>query len=214
MHYYACHGCCINCNCAKSLPHSFKCDTLSLSDRINKIHANTSSQDRLQNNAIIKPFDHLSLPELIDEHQRRKIQTPSLNKQSLQTSLDMEMHGIQRMLVLLFPKPFAKLEDINLGKYEILINEPLHDISNHIKNIQQEIPHHVPKDKKSSVKEINSSFNGKEAKNAADYRKSLLLVTNWFLSNMKDHFTKNILLTLCGIQEICICQRQKDLLKS
>ena len=72
----------------------------------------------------------------------------------------------------------------------------------------------MPKDKKSSEKEINSSFNGKEAKNAADYRKSLFLVTNWFLSNMKDHFTKNILLTLCEIQEICICQRQKDLLKS
>ena len=72
----------------------------------------------------------------------------------------------------------------------------------------------MPKDKKSSEKEINSSFNGKEAKNAADYRKSLFLVTNWFLSNMKDHFTKNILLTLYEIQEICICQRQKDLLKS
>ena len=45
------------------------------------------------------------------------------------------MHGIQRMPPFLFPKPFAKLEDINLEKYEILINEPLDDISNHIKNI-------------------------------------------------------------------------------
>ena len=85
----------------------------------------------------------MSLPEIIDERQQRKIQSLSLNKQSLQTSLDMEMHGIQRMLVLLFPKPFAKLEDINLDKYEILINEPLHDISNHIKNIQQQIPYYV-----------------------------------------------------------------------
>ena len=85
----------------------------------------------------------MSLPEIIDERQQRKIQSLSLNKQSLQTSLDMEMHGIQRMPVLLFPKPFAKLADINLDKYEILINEPLHDISNHIKNIQQEIPYYV-----------------------------------------------------------------------
>ena len=77
---YACHGCCINSNCAKSLSHSCKCNTLSLSDRINKIHASTSSQHRLQNNTIIKLFDHLSLPELIDEHQQRKIQSPSLNK--------------------------------------------------------------------------------------------------------------------------------------
>ena len=76
---YACHGCCINSNCAKRLPCSFKCNTLSLSDRI-KIHASTSSPHRLQNNTIIKLFDHLSLPELIDEHQQHKIQTPSLNK--------------------------------------------------------------------------------------------------------------------------------------
>ena len=200
---YACHGCCINSNCAKSLPHSFKCNTLSLSDRIKKILASTSSKQRLQNNTIIKLFDHLSLPELMDEHQQHKIQSPSLNKQSLQASLDMTMHGIQRMPALLFPKPFAKLEDLNLERYEILINEPLHDISNHIKNIQQEIPYHVPKEKKSLVKEIiNTSFNGKDAKNAADYRKSMLLVTNWFLSNIKNHFTTNILLTLSEIQEI------------
>ena len=61
---YACHGCCINSNCAKRLPCSFKCNTLSLSDRI-KIHASTSSPHRLQNNTIIKLFDHLSLPELM-----------------------------------------------------------------------------------------------------------------------------------------------------
>ena len=64
----------------------------------------------------------------------------------------MEMHGIQRMPALLFPKSLAKLEDINLENYEILINEPLHDISIYIKNIQQEIPYHLPKDKKSSEK--------------------------------------------------------------
>ena len=49
---------------------------------------------------------------------------------------------------------------------------------------------------------MNSSFNGKEAKNAADSGKSLLLVTNWFLSNTKNHFITNILLTLCETQEI------------
>ena len=43
---YACHSCCLNSNCAKSLPYSFKCNTLSQSDRINKIHASTSSQRR------------------------------------------------------------------------------------------------------------------------------------------------------------------------
>ena len=43
---YACHGCYRNSNCTKSLPHSFKCNALSLYYRINKVHASTSSQQR------------------------------------------------------------------------------------------------------------------------------------------------------------------------
>ena len=70
------------------------------------------------------------------------------------------MHGIQRMPALLFNAPFAQLDNIYLDQYEILLNEPLHGISNHIKNLQHEIPHHVPKDKKALVKDIiTSSFN-------------------------------------------------------
>ena len=74
----------------------------------------------------------------------------------------------------------------------------------HFKSHQKyTIPYHVPNDEKSSVKEIiNSLFSGKEAKNADDYRKSLLLVTKWFLSKIKNHFTINILLPLCEIQDI------------
>ena len=113
------------------------------------------------------------------------------------------MHGIQRMPALLFTAPFSQFDNIYLDQYEILVNELLHDLSNHIKNLQHEIPHHVPKDKKTLVKDIiTSSFNGKEAKNSADHRKSLLLITSWFLSNMKSHFSANILITLCEIQEI------------
>ena len=97
---YACHGCCMNSNCAKSLLHSLKCNTLSLPNRISKIYASASSQNRLQNNTIIKLFDYSSLPELIDEHQQRKLQSSSLNKQSLQTSFDMKRHGIQKMSTL------------------------------------------------------------------------------------------------------------------
>ena len=80
------------------------------------------------------------------------------------------MHGIQRMPALLSSPAFAQLDSIYLDKYRILVNEPLHDISNHIKNLQHEIPHHVPKEKKALVKDITtSSFNGKEAKNSADH---------------------------------------------
>ena len=80
------------------------------------------------------------------------------------------MHGIQRMPALLFSAPFAQLDSIYLDKYRILVNEALHDISNHIKNLQHEIPHHVPKKKTTLVKDIiTSSINGKEAKYSADH---------------------------------------------
>ena len=48
-------------------------------------------------------------------------------------------------------------------------------ISNHIKSIYQELTFHVDKADESLVtKAIERSFNGKEAKNSADHRKSLL----------------------------------------
>ena len=53
---------------------------------------------------------------------------------------------------LLFTVPFAELDNIYLDKYQILVNEPLHSIFNHIKNFQLEIPHHVPKEEKSPCK--------------------------------------------------------------
>ena len=59
------------------------------------------------------------------------------------------------------------------------------------------------KKKKALVKDIiTSSFNDKEAKNAADHWKSLLLIINWLLLNMENHFSTNMLITLCEIQEI------------
>ena len=132
-----------------------------------------------KNNAIIKLYHHLDLPVLIDEYQQRNIKTSSLTKQSLQVSLELKMHGIQQMPALLFTAPFVQLDNIYLGQYKTLVNELLHDISNYIKNLQHEIPHHVPKDKKALVEDvITSSFNGKEATNSADHRKSLLLITN------------------------------------
>ena len=91
--------------------------------------------------------------------------------------LENEVYGIQRFLALMYNNPLDTLETLNLSKYEILVTEPLHDIGNHIKNIYQEIPYHFPKNKKKDVRQIlDVSFNGKDAKNSSDYRKSLLIV--------------------------------------
>ena len=149
---YASHRCFINSHCIKCIPHSFKCPTINLNDRISKIHATVSSKERLKNNTVVKLYHHLDLPALIDEHQQRNIKTSCLTKQSLQATLEIEMQGIQKMPALLFTTPLAQLDNIYLDKHENLVNEPLHDIPNHLKNLQHEIPHHVPKEKKSPCK--------------------------------------------------------------
>ena len=78
----------------------------------------------------------------------------------------------------------SDLNDLNLSYYEILPHEPLHEISNHIKNLFYELVRHIPK-KMTEIfsNTIQKSFNGKDAKNSSNYRKSLLLLTvgNWLL---------------------------------
>ena len=64
----------------------------------------------------------------------------------------MEMHGIQRMPALFFNTPSASSGEINLSRYKTLINVPLHDISNSIKNIQEELPHDVLQEKNACQK--------------------------------------------------------------
>ena len=57
--------------------------------------------------------------------------------------------------------------------------------------------------KKMHVKNIIAqSFHEKETKNSADNRKSLLIIKNWFVQSLKDHFAANILISLREIQEI------------
>ena len=52
------------------------------------------------------------------------------------------MYGIQQIQ---HNTPFASADQKSLSTYKILINEPPHDISSHIKNIQEE-PSHVSKE--------------------------------------------------------------------
>ena len=46
------------------------------------------------------------------------------------------------------------LKELYLSDYEVLNNEPLHDVSHHIEHLYEELPHHTPKDFKKSLKEI------------------------------------------------------------
>ena len=56
----------------------------------------------------------------------------------------METQRIQRLPALLFDNSLTNLDEVGLDQYEILNNEPLHDISNHTQNLYDELPNHFP----------------------------------------------------------------------
>ena len=90
-----------------------------------------------------------------------------------------------------------------MENHEILKNDPLHDVSNQIKNLYEEMPNHVPKDMRSFFKQIiTASYNGKEAKKGADHRESLVYVCKWLMNTLPDHFSITIFLSMLEIQEI------------
>ena len=83
-----------------------------------------------------KTYHNLDLAYLLHEHQQRIIQTKLITKKYLRTSLNMEMYKTEQLPALFFNTPFVSPHHINLSK-NILINEPAHDISNHIKTFRK-----------------------------------------------------------------------------
>ena len=110
----------------------------------------------------------------------------------------------------MYDHPTFNLSDLNLADYAILCHDPLHDISNHTKNLRNELVHHVANNIQDRFKQIiQNSFNGKEAKNGSDSRKSFLLVGNWLPETAPEHFVTKINLTMCKIQEISYVPESK-----
>ena len=117
---------------------------------------------------------------------------------------------MQKFPALMYDHRTINLSDLNLADYAILCHEPLHDISNHIKNLHNELVHHVANNIQDRFTQITqNSFNGKEAKNGSYSRKSLLLVGNWLLETAPEHFVTKINLTMCEIQEISYLPESK-----
>ncbi|XP_065672107.1 uncharacterized protein LOC136089935 [Hydra vulgaris] len=201
---YFCWACNMHADLSNNISISLSFPYTSLQNRIDHINASNTSQLAV-NQGKTKLYSFLKKDQIEQELYERNIQFPlNTSVKKLKELLANEMHGVQGLPALLFKKPGSSLTQLNLLHYEILNNEPMHDISNHIKNIFDELPYLVEKkDKKIVENIIKSSFNGIEAKNAANYRKSLLIVTNWFLEHYKvDHFVFKFLLTLCEIQNI------------
>ena len=146
--------------------------------------------------------------DIISElHQRSVKFSVNQDLQVLKELLACEVHGIQRVPVLMFSCPNSTLEELNLQMYEVPGTEPLHDISNHVKNLNEEIPFKFEKEtKKSIVNIINVSFKNKQVTNSADHRENLLTVCKYLQKNHPNHFVTVVIETLAEMQEIFYLQ--------
>ena len=199
---YYCFLCSLHADCSKSMIHCANLESFSLQYRLNKLQESFETINKIKNMST-NYFSKLKKHEIINElHQRGVKFISGSNVEILRVKLEEEMHGIHRTPALLFSRPETTIADSCLGNYEILFTEPLHDVSNHIKNLYEEIPHHFKKEKNLIEQTISISFNNKQAKNSADHRKSLLIVCKWFMDNYPQHYVTQILKTLAEMQEI------------
>ena len=197
------------------LYHTSKLPYMSLQNRIDHFLVSQASKE-ISNSRQLKLFDNLTKDAIVQElHERNVKFTCTSSAKDLNALLENEVHGVQRVPALMYNNPLDTLASLNLLKYEILLTEPLHDISNQTKNLYQEIPYHVPKNKTKNVRQIlDVSFNGRVAKSSSDYRKSLLIVAKWFSDNLPEHFFNKILLSMCNIQAITYYSEKKRSLQS
>ncbi|XP_068696324.1 uncharacterized protein [Montipora foliosa] len=91
-------------------------------------------------------------------------------KKDLQQNLKEQLKGVQGVPALLINEQDKSMEDINLGMYEVLPTEPLHDIKEHISNVVTEIVAHLPDEEKAlCVKAVELVTGTKDQLRGSDY---------------------------------------------
>ena len=167
---YKCWGCSVHKNNSYDYAAARYRNLMSFEERRDKVMETERSRKKAKVNQETKLFTKLDRPDLILElHQRSKNKfNASTRTKDLQLFLDQTMHGIQRVPAFLFNSPDKKLEDVCLESYELLLCEPLHDLSHHIQNLFEEVPAHIEDPKK------RNDF--KSVKNACFQKVEMLII--------------------------------------
>ena len=125
-------------------------------------------------------------------------------KEDLQRELSSMLGGTTRLPALLHKSDDCdvSVEELNIEKYEALYFEALHCSMNHIKNLLQELPHHITDiDTLIKLKEILAIQYRKDKIRGVDYRKTLIFVTI-ALYPIASRDVRLLLVTLCEMIEI------------
>ena len=120
----------------------------------------------------LRPFD-LRVKELRSELEARGVVLDSkMLRADLQLKLNEILRGVARVPALLLTNPTQQLASLNLGKYEIVASEPLHDIKGHVINLINEMPTILPPgETRSKCIHLIDSCLAKEKKSGADLRR-------------------------------------------
>ena len=199
--FFYCSGCGVHASRVHELDHTFRCEVVSLQDRQEMVLKGIVGRKNSLNKKP-KPFSKLKKEELIQELSSRRV-FEGETKKELENSLTSELHGIQRVPALLFENPQEDLKTLNLEHYEILVCEPMHDVSKHIENVLTELPSHVtnPEHKQLIQDTIDLTIGGKETKRAFDYRCAIITLSNQIQGTV-DSKIEALIDTLVDIQEI------------
>lgn len=124
------------------------CKELLFDDQAHSLNLPLRSLNALQSEAnkgiygkqrgVIRPFDGLKVAELRRELQARGVVDTTATKQIL---LNKTLRGVASVPALLLTNPVQNLSSLNLGRYEVVASEPLHDLKGHIINLLVELPH-------------------------------------------------------------------------
>jgi len=205
--------CGVHANNHTNLECCYSTRPLSLEDRRHIVLAGTAAEK--MKHGIINPFKNLKKNEILQELDARQIYVDeSTSKMKLEEIFHEELHGIARLPALMADTLTKSADELNIGTYEVMSCEPLHDITNIVQNILTELPHHI---EDQNVKKEYESFSAntlgdKNQLKGSDARLIAIKLAKFTSSNYQNGKISNNIFHLVNalVDIIAICYSQYD----
>ena len=187
-----CSGCAGTSKRYYDLTYAFHASLRSLEDRQTIVLGGHFG--RSKRNGGIRPFDKMLVSELKIELRSRGIEPTGLKK-DMESDLREILGGVQRVPALLWREQRGSLTDMNLGSYEVIPGEALHDIKGHIHNLLQELKFHLKQEERKLFEDAyQAAIGDKDALRGSDLRLGLILITLSLHGKVEPRITELLLL--------------------
>ena len=205
------YGCC-GCTGASTnyINHvgSLRATHITLEERRKKVLEGPAGRER--RNGGVHPFKNMSKEDLVRECKGCRLPTDGLLKPALEAQLKEDLKGIQRVPAISFPAQTTSMKELNLGSYEVIPVEPLHDLKEHINNILKELPKHLNDTESTLFEEayLEAVLSTKEKLRGSDYRLCCVVLALHLGNNCRLSI-KRLLNTLAELCELLYAPAEK-----